>query len=354
MNPANYRVLSRLGCVVVLVSIIGFKVVGGVESLPSQLSDEQFWKLSTDLSEPDGTFRSDNLLSNEIGFQYVIPELTTVSLPGRAYLGVGPEQNFTYIAALKPKIAFIIDIRRGNLDLHLMYKAIFELSGDRREFISRLFSRPKPDGLPEAATIKEVFEAFSRNNSSEDLYAKNLKEILDLLQNNHHFELSEGDVSGVEYAYRNFYRFGPAITYSSSSGGGGFGRNSFVTYSTLMAADDGNGVARSYLANEETFGFLKELESRNMVVPVVGNFVGPKAIRAVGKYLKENDTRVSAFYLSNVEQYLVGTWGTFCENVATLPLDGASTFIRSVRGGDFGLDSRLGHMVAEVNGCDVR
>ena len=56
-------------------------------------------------------------------------------------MGVGPEQNFSYIAALKPSMAFIVDIRHGNLDVHLMYKALFEMSDNRAEFVSRLFSR---------------------------------------------------------------------------------------------------------------------------------------------------------------------------------------------------------------------
>src|SRR5205814_381591 len=78
---------------------------------------------------------------------------------GRVYMGVGPEQNFTYIVALKPKIAFIIDIRRGNLDLQLMYKALFELSKDRAEFVSRLFSRRRPDGLGPQSSVRETFAA---------------------------------------------------------------------------------------------------------------------------------------------------------------------------------------------------
>ncbi len=78
--------------------------VRAAESLPAQLTDEEFWKLSSESSEPDGTFRSDNLLSNESYFQYVIPRLNEMTKPGRVYMGVGPEQNFTYIAALKPKI----------------------------------------------------------------------------------------------------------------------------------------------------------------------------------------------------------------------------------------------------------
>src|SRR5215510_7102796 len=128
--------------------------------VPAQLSDEQFWKLATTFSEQDGTFRSDNLLSNELNLQYVITELLEKAKQGRAYMGVGPEQNFTYIAALKPSMAFIIDIRHGNFDVHLMYKALFELSADRAEFISRLFSRKRPEGLGTESTARELFEAY--------------------------------------------------------------------------------------------------------------------------------------------------------------------------------------------------
>src|SRR6185369_9633297 len=115
--------------------------------VPARLTDDQFWQLSSTLSEQDGTFRSDNLLSNELNFQYVIPPLLQKAKQGRVYMGVGPEQNFTYIAALKPAMVFIVDIRHGNLDVHLMYKALFEMSKDRADFVSRLFARKRPDGL---------------------------------------------------------------------------------------------------------------------------------------------------------------------------------------------------------------
>ncbi|HVQ64122.1 MAG TPA: hypothetical protein VMT78_06265, partial [Terriglobia bacterium] len=61
--------------------------------VPTQLTDEQFWQLSSSSSEGDGVFRSDNLLSNELNFQYVIPDLLKIAQPGRVYMGVGPEQN---------------------------------------------------------------------------------------------------------------------------------------------------------------------------------------------------------------------------------------------------------------------
>src|SRR5256884_9439497 len=143
--------------------------------LPAELTHKQFWSLSKDLSEEDGFFRSDNLLSNETSFQYIIPELLKTAKQGRVYLGVGPEQNFTYIAALKPVMAFIIDIRHGNLDVHLMYKALFELSKDRAEFVSRLFSRKRPAGLTSQSSARQIFTSYMLADGSQALFDENLK-----------------------------------------------------------------------------------------------------------------------------------------------------------------------------------
>lgn len=338
---------------------------------PARLSDEQFWKLSSSSSEQDGFFRSDNLLSNELNFQYVIPQLLQTAKQGRIYMGVGPEQNFTYIAALKPAMAFIVDIRHGNLDVHLMYKAIFEMSSDRADFVARLFSRKRPAGLTSKSSARDIFEAYLATEPSKELFDANLKAIIDHLKTKHSFPLSAGDLEGIEWALGNYYRYGPSINYNSSQsadapeivgatgfGGGRNGGFNAVTYADLMMADDGKGQERSYLANEENFGFLKDLESKNLLVPVVGDFGGAKAIREVGKYLKSIDGTVSAFYLSNVEQYLSqdNKTAAFYSNVATLPLDDSSTFIRSNGRGGFGggfgrrggLGSELGNMLSEA------
>ena len=117
------------------------------------------------------------------------------------------------------------------------------------------------------------------------------------------------------------------------------------------------GTNRSFLASEDAYAFLRDLESRNLVVPVVGDFGGPKAIRAVAAWIKARAGTVSAFYLSNVEQYLQqdGKWEAFCRSVATLPLDDQSTFIRSRNGGGGfargGFVSSLGAMREEVRNC---
>src|SRR5215813_4177593 len=111
------------------------------DSLPSQIADDTFWKLIENSSEPGGAFQSENFLSNETGFQSVIPTLKQTTTPGGVYMGVGPEQNFTYIAAIRPKMVFIIDIRHQNMLEHMIYKTAFEMSSDRAEFLARLFSR---------------------------------------------------------------------------------------------------------------------------------------------------------------------------------------------------------------------
>src|SRR3989441_2878905 len=139
------------------------------ELIPSQLSDEAFWNMVTEFSEPNGYFRADNFVSNETTFQYVIRELKKVT-PGGVYLGVGPDQNFTYVVAMRPKIAIIFDIRRQNMLQHLMYKALIEMSSDRADFVSRLFSRKRPAGLDTKSTAEDLFSAFDDVQAERSLF----------------------------------------------------------------------------------------------------------------------------------------------------------------------------------------
>jgi hypothetical protein len=351
-------VSAVLGACVMAVSF-GPPARAGAGALPDSLSSSAFWALSTELSEPDGKFQSDNLVSNEIQFQRVIPDLTKSAHTGRVYLGVGPEQNFSYIAVLKPAMVFIVDVRRGNLQLHLMYKALFELSVDRADFVSRLFTKKRPDGLTAESSAQDIFAAYEKvETTDEDLYKANLAAIDDHLVKTRGLPLTEEDLKGIEYVYRQFFYYGPSIQYWSTGGNGRGGRTA-PTFADLMMADDGAGRGRSFLASEESFALLKDLEAKNLLVPVVGNFAGTKALRGVGGFVRDHGALVSAFYVSNVEQYLWrnNVWSQFCANVATLPLDESSTFIRSERSGNFvpgvGLDSVLVNMVSETKSCGL-
>src|SRR5499427_2957843 len=183
-------------------------------TIPARLSDKEFWQLSTDASEADGYFRSDNLTSNETAFLRVVPDLVSRTKPGQVYLGVGPEQNFSYIAATKPAFAVIFDIRRGNLLVQLMYKAIFELTRDRPDFVSMLFSRPRPERLTADSAVTDLFSAFESVTSDEALYERNLKAILDRLVKFHGLPLSPREVDGLTRIYRVFFDRGAAIRFS--------------------------------------------------------------------------------------------------------------------------------------------
>jgi hypothetical protein len=259
----------------------------------------------------------------------------------QVYLGVGPEQNFTYIAALKPKMAFIIDIRRGNLLEHLLYKALFELSADRAEFLSRLFSKPRPRGLDSTTSADSLYSAFWYLDTDSAYYYRNVREVRVHLTEKHRFALSTSDINRLLYVYDHFYFGGPAITYSYSIGGGyggGRGGGSMPNYFELMTANDGTGRNRGFLGSEEAWRAVKEMHLKNLIVPVVGDFAGPKAVRAVGSYIRERGGVVSSIYGSNVEQYLFqdGKAWSYYENLAEVPVDSSGVFIRS-RGGGRGM-----------------
>ena len=319
-------------CVSALPSL---KTARTAESLPSKLSDEAFLRAVSGLSEEGGYFRYENFLSNELGFQHVIPALRESIKTGGVYIGVGPEQNFTYISALQPRIAFIIDIRRQNLLEHMMYKALFELSEDRAEFLSRLYARKRPAGLDGDATVETLFGRYDALQPDRKFAQENISAIKEILTK-HKLDLSKEDFDKIEYVYHVFVDAGPDLDYTVGGFGGGDGSPS---YEQLMTATDKAGHNWSYLASEANYRNLREMELKNLIVPLVGDFAGEKAIRAVAQYLTDHDAKVSVFYLSNVEQYLFqepGQWRRFWENVSTLPLDSSSTFIRTVNAGSYG------------------
>jgi hypothetical protein len=352
MNSRPIRVASFLFVITATVGGTLLRATGAraVAPLPDRLTDSAFWQLTEQFSEPGGTFHSENYISNENAFQTVIPQLIARAHQGGLYLGVGPEQNFTYMAALRPGMAFITDIRRGNLQEHLLYKALMELSADRAEFLSRLFARPRPAGAGTGSSVQQLFEAFNAVPLSESLFRQTLTNVLDLLTRKHGFALHPDDVKQIEFIYRTaFATDGPNLMYRRTDG---ISAGRRPTYAELMSSDDGAGRQRSYLAAESSFVFLKDLETRNLVVPVVGDFGGPKALKAIAQYAHEHGAVVSAFYLSNVEQYLRqdGKSNAFCASVASMPLDASSTFIRSQSGGG-GFISLLGGMQAETRRC---
>lgn len=311
--------------------------------IPERLSDSAFWALSAELSEPAGYFRSDNLVGNEVTMQHPIPELLATTPRGGVYVGVGPDQNFTYIAAMRPRIAFIVDIRRLNVMQHLFYKALFELSPTRADFLSRIFARPRPAGLDTTTSIEWMITAYSTVAPDSMLYQRSLREMRDHLTKVRTLPLTDEEFAGLEYVYTAFFGAGPELTYNFGTGRGGWGGRRYMpSYGSLVMETDASGTPRGYLATEDNYRFLKDLETRNLIVPITGDFAGPHALRAVGNWVRTHDATITAMYTSNVEQYLFQSdtnWRLFFENVATFPTTAQSTFIRAIFNMGYGFSS---------------
>ena len=311
------------------------RAAGQIESL----SAAEFSRLSREFSEEGGYFRSDNFTSNETPYLHVVDKLRQLGATGGAYLGVGPEQNFTYIAKIRPRIAFLVDIRRQAIIQHLMYKAVFHLSPDRVQFLSRLLSRPlsaakKDDKIPGPnASANELVAFFSGAPADDKAYADNLAAIRQMIQKDFQFPLSEADQSSLEYVYRSFREAGLEISFRFGDRNDFRGGN-FPGLIDLMLETDLSGKQGNFLASSEDYDFVRGLHRKNLIIPVVGDFGGKKALAAVGDYLRQNGYTVTAFYLSNVEQYLFenGVFGAFAANIKKLPITERSLFIRSASG----------------------
>lgn len=301
------------------------------DTLPARLTDAEFWKMVTDFSEPGGYFPSDNFLSNESGYQSVIPTLRKTLMPGGVYLGVRPEQNFTYIVAFAPKMAFIIDIRRQNMLEHLFYKALMETAENRAEFLSRLFARPLPKEAMADATAEVLLHSYKLAKGRSFFFERNVKQVLDYLEKEKGFDLSHEDEAAIRHVARAFFESGPAITFTFIDRRSDSMR--MPTYSDLITEDDGMSRNWNFLATEDQFRLVQRLQKNNLIVPLVGDFAGPKTIRSVARYTRQHGANVRVFYTSNVEQYLFDddkSWKRFYNNVVVLPLDSTSTFIRYV------------------------
>src|SRR5215217_58240 len=187
------------------------------QRVPARLADSTFWRLMTEYSEPWGTFRSENFVSNETSLQWVLPELSRRAPTGGVYMGVAPDQNFTYLTSLQPSIAFIVDIRHQNAIQHLMYKALIEMSKDRAEFLAKLFARAPLPGVDSTSSATALFEALAKQPADSVRYRENLRAITTRLIGTHRFALSDSEHVSLGCVYGAFFTQGPDLTYGYSS-----------------------------------------------------------------------------------------------------------------------------------------
>jgi hypothetical protein len=320
------------GCalfLLVLISAVGPAASrAGGDSLQARPS---FASQVAALSEPGGYFDTDNLISNERSYLQVIPELRRGGIRGGAYIGVGPDTNFSYIAEVKPSIALIIDVRRDNLLLHLLFKALFELSATRAEYLALLFGRPVPPAIDgwRGAPIDRLVTYFDRATPAAD--ASGLRRRVDDAIKRCGVALSAEDLATIGRFHQRFIEAGLGLRFNSA---GRPPQAYYPTYRDLLLETDSAGRQANYLASEEAFQLVRSLQARDLVIPVVGDLGGPTAMSAIARLLVSRNEALSVFYTSNVEFYLYGqgTFSKFAGNLKQIPRAERSVVIRSVFG----------------------
>ncbi len=309
--------------------LFAFLLTGTAGRVANAARDHKsFAALSARLSEPGGYFDSDNLISNETSYLHVIGKIRELGVASGVYIGVGPDQSFSYIAKIRPKMAIIIDIRKDNLLQHLLFKAMFARSRNRVEYLCTMFGKPFPRTKGwESRGVKELSEYVDTTASDAKLFEKTSKDIRQDIQK-FGIPLTQTDMETIGKVQHAFFSAGLDIRYSSYHRPP---RSIYPPYRELLLETDLSGQQQNYFNSEDDFQFIKRLEDQDLIVPVVGDLSGPQAMKAIGQYVAEIKERVSAFYVSNVEFYLQrqGTFDKFAENLKSLPIDNRSVIIRS-------------------------
>jgi hypothetical protein len=295
-----------------------------VAASPRAVTDADFGAIFRALSEKGGHFPSDNYVSNELSFLNVDQAVTAPGRRGGAYVGVGPEQSFTYVGRLQPSIAFVVDIRRENALLHLVYKVLFETSTGRADFAARLCSR-SVEGAPGAdATVEQIVAFVDRSPVQKDAENALAKQVL-ARREALGVPGEAGDEKAIREAIRAFAKDGASIRYKME----GSSRR-YPSLGELAAQTNDAGQRVSFLADEEVFRSVQRLSRENRLVPVVGNLAGDKTFPAMSKVLAQRGEHVSMVYTSNVEQYVFAPadWKAWRANLAALPLSADALLVR--------------------------
>ena len=249
------------------------------------------------------------------------PDLVRIARPGAVYLGVAPEQNFTYTRCTSAEDG--VHCRYPPTLELLMYKALFEMSVDRVEFACRLFSRRPQVGR--TATVEALFRGLESVRGSTPLFREALQAIYDRLEKQRGFRLTAVDKQGIEKVFNVFLS--------------GWAANGLrVPESNTEPC--GTQLLPAHVDNRSPWKTMELPRQRRKLRPDTSDaakesdrpagrrLTGPRTLKAVGQYVSQHGSTIAAFYISNVEDYIRHSWSQYVSNLRSLPVDDFSVFIR--------------------------
>lgn len=306
---------------------------------PAQASS--FAATVASLSEPGGYFNTDNLISNERSYLHVVPELRALQAGG-VYLGVGPDQNFSYIAHARPALAILIDVRRDNLLLHLLFKALFAHARTRVEYLALLTGRAPPASGAgwDRRPIEEIVAYVDGARRPAGIEQATLRDQLAARIRTFGVPLSHDDLATIFGFHARFMHDGLSLQFNTT---GRAPQVDYPTYRNLLLEVDRGGAKQNVFASEESFQFVRSMQARDLILPITGDLAGRTALANVANFLRARKQHVSAFYTSNVEFYLFrnASFAQFMANLERLPRDPNGLIIRSVFPAGGGSPSQL-------------
>jgi hypothetical protein len=288
----------------------------------------EFARLFETLSEPSGEHLSTNYVSNETSYLQVAAALEKRARPGGAYIGVGPEQNLTFIAQVRPSLAFIVDIRRENALLHLLFKAAFHQARTRAHWMSLMLGRSYvAEGDPGArGSVEAVLAHAERGAKTRAGYERIHRELLGVVEGGFGIRLTPEDKKTLRATHDAFFSKQLELKYELAQSG-----RQYPALRKILTMKSPEGRAGGFLARESSFRFVQRLQRDHRIVPVVGDFAGDRALQGVAREIRRRKLTLSAFYVSNVEQYILEPpqWKRYVRNVEAMPSDERSLFVRS-------------------------
>jgi hypothetical protein len=321
--------IARRASILLLIFSLGVLPVSPGAGTHRLVGLSEFKHLMIQLSEPEGYFDTDNFISNERAYLKILTDLRRNGLRGGAYLGVGPDQNYSYIAEVQPQIAIIVDIRRQNALEHLYFKSLFQLSRSRAQFLERLFGRniDRSAFSSKECSISELLRRIDDASQNKAFEAERETEAVRIIQS-WNLDLTRADYASIHLVARAFFQNGLDLKFTSYNRPP---RPDYPSYRQLLLETDSNGTQCNYLATEERFLFVKQLHQENRVIPIVGDLGGEAALRQTAEELRKWKIPLRCLYVSNVEFYLFGSerWKRYVQNVSHLPRDPGALLIRS-------------------------
>lgn len=248
-------------------------------------------------------------------------ELARLAPRGSVYLGVGPDQNLTYIAHARPAVAFILDHRRRNLLLHLIHKALASLSPDRVTYLAKLTARAPSRALATGASADDLVAAFAGSPFQRERLDSAVAEVAEALR-------PLGVVADHEWA--------ALTTIQAKLAGPGLGARflalrMYPTLARLIGTTSRDGHPAHFLAEESLYRTLRTAQREDRIIPLVGDFAGPTSLPRLGDWLRKQRRAVGVLYISDVEFFLLraGRFAAYVANLARLPWAEGAVLIRS-------------------------